>query len=68
MEHQDRMMKVDDVMERLGLSKASAYTVIKELNAELEARGLRTIPGRVSKSYFDSVYFEPKEMIAHDRD
>lgn len=68
MEHQDRMMKVDEVMERLGLSKASAYTVIKELNAELEARGLRTIPGRVSMSYFDSVYFEPKEMIAHDRD
>ena len=41
MEHQDRMMKVDEVMERLGLSKASAYTVIKELNAELEARGDR---------------------------
>ena len=48
----ERMMKVDEVMERLGVSKATAYLVIKRLNAELEAKGLRTIPGRVSETYF----------------
>lgn len=68
MEQQDRMMKVNEVMERLSLSKASAYQVIKDLNAELEAKGLRTIPGRVSKRYFDSVYFTPAEVGVHDRD
>ena len=68
MELQDRMMKVDEVMERLSLSKASAYQVIKELNAELEAKGLRTIPGRVSKRYFDSVYFNPAEVGVYDCD
>lgn len=68
MEPQDRMMKVDEVMECLSLSKASAYQVIKDLNEELEQKGLRTIPGRVSKRYFDSVYFEPAGVGVHDRD
>ena len=54
------MMKVDEVMERLGVSKATAYQVIKRLNAELEAKGLRTIPGRVSERYFDPTYFSLK--------
>ena len=65
---QDRMLKVDEVMERLGLSKASAYQVIKNLNSELEAKGLRTIPGRVSKRYFESVYFQPEVVMGYDRD
>lgn len=65
---QDRMLKVGEVMERLGLSKASAYQVIKDLNTELEAKGLRTIPGRVSKRYFEAVYFHPEEVVSHDRD
>ena len=56
----ERMMKVDEVMERLGVSKATAYLVIKRLNAELEAKGLRTIPGRVSERYFDETYFSLK--------
>ena len=65
---QDRMLKVDEVMERLGLSKASAYQVIKNLNSELEAKGLRTIPRRVSKRYFETVYFQPEEVMGYDRD
>lgn len=65
---QNRMLKVDEVMERLGLSKASAYQVIKNLNSELEAKGLRTIPGRVSKRYFETVYFQAEEVVSHDRD
>ena len=56
----ERMMKGDEVMERLGVSKATAYLVIKRLNAELEAKGLRTIPGRVSERYFDETYFSLK--------
>lgn len=68
METQDRMMKVEEVMERLSVSKASAYTVMKELNAELEQKGLRTIPGRVSKNYFDSVYFQVQGVAGNDRD
>lgn len=65
---QDRMLKVNEVMERLGLSKASAYQVIKDLNTELEAKGLRTIPGRVSKRYFEAVYFQPEEVVGYDLD
>ena len=42
------------------MSKATAYLVIKRLNAELEAKGLRTIPGRVSERYFDETYFSLK--------
>lgn len=57
------MITVQDVMERLSISKASAYQVIKTLNAELEQKGLRTIPGRVSEEYFCSVYFDAGEGV-----
>lgn len=52
-----RMLTVEDIMERLSVSKSSAYTVMREINVELEKEGLRVIPGRVSESHFNAVYF-----------
>lgn len=58
MEHgTKRMLTVNDIMERLSVSKSSAYTVMKEINSELSAKGLRTIPGRVSEVHFNAIYF-----------
>lgn len=55
------MLRAEDVMKSLRVAKPTAYQVIKKLNTELEAKGVRTIPGRVSKSYFESVYFGTRE-------
>lgn len=52
-----RMLTVEDIMEALSISKSSAYTVMREINEELSAKGLRVIPGRVSESHFNALYF-----------
>ena len=41
-----------EVATMLGVSKTSAYRVIKRLNAELEEKGYITITGKISKRYF----------------
>ena len=38
-EREMKMIKCDEVAERLGISRTSAYAVIKELNQELSAKG-----------------------------
>ena len=57
MEQQNhRMLTVADITERLAVSKSTAYVIMRELNEELAAKGLRVIPGRVSESHFNAVY------------
>ena len=41
-----------EVATMLGVSKTSAYRVIKRLNAELDEKGYITITGKISKRYF----------------
>lgn len=42
----------DDVAQMLGVSKSKAYTIIRKLNEELEAKGFITMHGKVSRQYF----------------
>lgn len=58
MEKQRRMLTAKEVAERLGVSRSTAYSVIKALNAEMSERGCRVIAGRVSNEYFEQVYFD----------
>lgn len=46
-----------EVTSLLGVSRAYAYKVIRRLNAELEAEGMLTIPGKVSTTYLEARYF-----------
>lgn len=46
-----------DMAEILGISKPYAYKIIKQLNEELEAKGFITIPGRISKKYFEEKFY-----------
>ena len=48
---------VDEVVAMLMVSRSHAYKVIRELNAELEAKGYKTIIGRVSCKYFDEKFY-----------
>lgn len=58
MEHQaNRMITARDIMERLSVSKSTAYNIMREINEDLEARGLKIIAGRVSERHFEELYF-----------
>lgn len=50
-------MNVEDVMRVLNVSKAFAYKTIRELNAELKARGYITIAGKVNTKFFNEKFY-----------
>lgn len=48
---------VEEVQEILGVSRAQAYRIIKELNAEMKKQGYIVVTGRVNRQYFmDKIY------------
>jgi predicted DNA-binding transcriptional regulator AlpA len=49
----DSFMRVDEVVRELGVSKPYAYKLVQRLNEELKKKNLITIPGRVSRRYFE---------------
>ena len=48
-----RFMTADEVAAELQVSKSTAYKIIRELNAELEEQGYRTVQAKVSRTYFE---------------
>lgn len=42
-----------EVAEVMGVSEGKAYGVIRELNAQLKAKGYLTISGKVSRKFFE---------------
>lgn len=48
-----QIVTAKDVMEALEVSESKAYSIIKQLNQELAAKGYITIPGKVSRAYFE---------------
>lgn len=44
----------------LGVSNSKAYAIIRELNAELKERGYLTIPGKVSRAFFNEKWYGAK--------
>lgn len=46
-----------DIAGMLDISIASAYRIIKKLNAELDSRGYLTLPGKVSVIYFHEKFY-----------
>lgn len=53
-----KMINANEIADLMGVSKATAYKIIRQLNAELKESGCRTIQGRVSREYFERAYFE----------
>lgn len=43
----------DEVAAALGVSKAYAYKVVRDLNKELKEKGFITIAGKVNRIYFE---------------
>ncbi len=46
-----------EVKDMLGLSRSKAYSLCRELNAELAKKGYITVPGRVPKAYLHEKYY-----------
>ncbi len=50
-------IKADEIAEELGVSKVTAYRMIREWNDQLKAKGYTTVTGRVSRQYYrEQVY------------
>lgn len=55
-ENPKRLIGTREVAEKLHIGRTKAY----ELNREMEKKGYRTIPGRVSCEPLDELYIKPK--------
>lgn len=53
-----KLIGKDEVKRMLGTSSdQTAYKVIRQLNRELEAQGIKTVQGKVDRGYFIKRYF-----------
>lgn len=63
---QQRLVGAKYVQESLGISRASAYRIIRDLNNELEASGVRTLAGKVNLAFFEKRFFAIPEKEIED--
>ena len=54
-------VRAEEVAGALGISKPYAYKLVREMNEELKQKGFLTIPGRVSRSYFEEKFYGLRE-------
>lgn len=60
MEHQniqEMFIRAEEVQDTMGVSRAYAYKIIKQLNSELEAKGYMIVNGRTSRKYFNERFY-----------
>lgn len=55
-----RLIGAREVAEKLHIGRTKAYELIRELNREMERKGCRTIPGRVSCELLNELHIKPK--------
>ena len=49
-----------EIAETLGISTGKAYSIIRDLNADLQAKGYLTISGKCSRAYFNEKWYGNK--------
>lgn len=54
-------VRAEEVAGALGISKPYAYKLVREMNEELKKKGFLTIPGRVSRRYFEEKFYGLRE-------
>ena len=47
----------NEIAEMLGVSRAKAYKIVKELNEELAAKGYIVIAGKIPRQYLADKYY-----------
>ena len=53
----EKFLKVEDIMEILGISKSAAYKLMRELNDEMVKKVYIAIRGRVNRKYFEERFY-----------
>lgn len=56
-------MSVDDVVQKLGVSKQKGYRTIRQLNEELAAAGYMTVQAKVSRTYWSKRFYSDKRNV-----
>ncbi len=51
-------INTQEIMQRLGVGKSTAYNIISKLNKELQEKGYLTVRGKVSRKYFMERYYQ----------
>ena len=59
----EKFLKVDDVMQILGISKSAAYNIMRQLNNELKEKGYAVIHGKISRKYFEERFYGMTEAV-----
>ena len=54
-------VRAEEVAGALGISKPYAYKLVREMNEELKQKAFLTIPGRVSRRYFEEKFYGLRE-------
>ena len=54
-------VRAEEVAGALGISKPYVYKLVREMNEELKQKGFLTIPGRVSRRYFEEKFYGLRE-------
>ena len=55
-------MRVEEVMEVMGVSKPYVYKVIAEMNKNLKKTGCITIGGRIDRKYFYEQFYGTRNL------
>ena len=53
----EKFLKVDDVMQILGISKSAAYNIMRQLN------NYAVIRGKISRKYFEERFYGMTEAV-----
>ena len=56
---------VAEIAEMLGISQASAYKIIRNLNKDLESQGFLVIQGKISCAYFRKKWYGLQEDVSN---
>jgi hypothetical protein len=59
----EKFLKVEDVMQILGISKSSAYNIMRQMNDELKKKGYVVIRGKVSRKYFEERFYGMTDAV-----
>ncbi len=60
-----RFMRAQEVADRLGVHKTTAYEIIRKVNQSDEAKGTYVMKGRIRSDIFERVFFPGVDDDAH---
>jgi len=56
-------LTASEIQDLLGVSRAKAYRIVKDLNEELAAQNYIVVPGRIPKKFFAERYYGGVEVL-----